>query len=125
MRNPPYKRTEQNKHQKEDMESIFAATLSTWKSFDYILGFFQKAKTYLENVSNTSIAFVTTNSICQGEQVYRFWPQCLTDGTRIRFAVTSFKWANLASNNAGVTVCIIGLSRNVGSAKLLMVLMDM
>jgi len=109
--NPPYKgATEQNALQKSDMEQVFAASFPTWKSFDYILGFFQKAREYL-NRPGTSVAFVTTNSICQGEQVYRFWPRSINDGIRIAFAVTSFAWRNLASKNAGVSVCIVGLSR--------------
>jgi hypothetical protein len=116
--NPPYKGgTEQDEHQKDDMRSIFGATYPAWKSFDYILGFFQKARLYLE-LCQASAAFVTTNSICQGEQVYRFWPQCITDGVKISFAVTSFKWTNLASNNAGVSVCIVGLARNPRVARL-------
>lgn len=110
--NPPYKGgTEQNALQKEDMRSVFAATFPTWKSFDYILGFFQKARMFLDHC-DASAAFVTTNSICQGEQVYRYWPQCISSGVRIVFAVTSFRWSNLASKNAGVSVCIVGLSRN-------------
>ena len=76
-----------------------------------ILGFFQKARLFL-NSGYASAAFVTTNSVCQGEQVYRFWPQCISNGVRISFAVTSFKWANLASHNAGVSVCIVGLARS-------------
>jgi hypothetical protein len=110
--NPPYKgATEQNILQKSDMQAIFGETFPTWKSFDYILGFFQKARQFL-NHCDASFAFVTTNSICQGEQVYRFWPQCIADGVRISFAVTSFKWSNLASKNAGVSVCIVGLTKN-------------
>jgi hypothetical protein len=110
--NPPYKgATEQSSNQKSDMESVFGGTFSTWRSFDYILGFFQKARLFL-NFCGASVAFVTTNSICQGEQVYRFWPQCISNGIRIFFAVTSFKWSNLASHNAGVSVAIVGLARN-------------
>jgi len=110
--NPPYKGgTEQDKPQKADMESIFGEGFPTWKSFDYILGFFQKARNFLDSC-DASAAFVTTNSICQGEQVFRFWPQCISDGVKISFAVTSFRWANLASKNAGVSVCIVGLARN-------------
>jgi hypothetical protein len=110
--NPPYKgATEQNLAQKDDMQAVFGATFPVWKSFDYILGFFQKARSFLD-YCNASAAFVTTNSICQGEQVYRFWPQCISGGVRIFFAVTSFKWSNLASKNAGVSVCIVGLARN-------------
>ena len=110
--NPPYKGgTEQSKSQKQDMQSVFGTTFRTWRSFDYILGFFQKARLFL-NFCEAQAAFVTTNSICQGEQVYRFWPQCLSCGVRISFATTSFKWTNLARNSAGVSVCIVGLKRN-------------
>lgn len=110
--NPPYKGgTEQDAIQKSDMEAVFGSTFPTWKSFDYILGFFWKARKFVD-YCDASFAFVTTNSICQGEQVYRFWPSCISNTVRISFAVTSFKWQNLASNNAGVTVCIVGLARN-------------
>jgi hypothetical protein len=110
--NPPYKgATEQSQAQKSDLEAVFGAAFPTWKSLDYILGFFQKARNFLR-FCDASFAFVTTNSICQGEQVYRFWPQCISDGVRIAFAVTSFKWSNLASKNAGVSVCIVGLAKD-------------
>ena len=110
--NPPYKGgTEQTTLQKDDMQRVFGATVPTWRSFDYILAFFQKARLYLD-LCEAQAAFVTTNSICQGEQVYRFWPQCISRGVRVAFAVTSFKWSNLASKNAGVSVCVVGLARN-------------
>ena len=112
--NPPYKGgTEQNQEQKSDMQLVFADIIKTWRSFDYILGFFHKAREYLDH-SEASFAFVSTNSICQGEQVFRFWPHCISNNVRIFFAVTSFRWKNLASKNAGVSVCIVGLSRNRG-----------
>ncbi|WP_397384234.1 class I SAM-dependent DNA methyltransferase [Prosthecobacter sp.] len=108
--NPPYKGgTEQTPGQKSDMALVFS-DFPIWKSFDYILGFFQKARQFL-NYCEASFAFVTTNSICQGEQVYRFWPQCISGGVRVAFAVTSFKWSNLASRNAGVSVAIVGLAK--------------
>ncbi|MXU65921.1 class I SAM-dependent DNA methyltransferase [Oceanomicrobium pacificus] len=117
--NPPYKGgTEQDKEQKSDMASIFSAGFKTWKSFDYILGFFQKARSFLD-FCDAQAAFVTTNSICQGEQVYRYWPQCISEGIKISFAVTSFRWNNLAAHNAGVTVCIVGLSKNPSTARLI------
>lgn len=110
--NPPYKGgTEQSEEQKSDMQLIFGSSFSSWKSFDYILGFFQKARIFLASSEASAAAFVTTNSICQGEQVFRFWPHCISDGFRISFATTSFKWSNLASKNAGVSVCIVGISR--------------
>ena len=54
--------------------------------------------------TNAAAAFVSTNSICQGQQVPILWPLIFDTGHEIAFAHTSFKWANLASHNAGVTV---------------------
>jgi hypothetical protein len=62
-------------------------------------------------------AFVSTNSICQGEQVPILWPLIFSRGHEIAFAHTSFKWANLASHNAGVTVVIVGISSGVQKSK--------
>ncbi len=58
----------------------------------------------------TISAFVSTNSICQGQQVPILWPAIFATGHHIHFAHTSFKWANLASHNAGVTVAIVAIS---------------
>ncbi|MFT6532780.1 MAG: hypothetical protein ACJASC_002333 [Limimaricola cinnabarinus] len=108
--NPPYKGgTEQEAPQKEDMRLLFSAHFKAWKSLDYILGFFLKARLML-NTAPGSAAFVTTNSVCQGEQVFRFWPSIIKNGVRISFAVTSFRWKNLAKHNAGVSVCVVGIS---------------
>jgi hypothetical protein len=59
--------------------------------------------------THASSAFVSTNSICQGIQVSLLWPLIFGSGYEISFAYTSFKWANLASYNAGVTVIVIGV----------------
>jgi len=58
----------------------------------------------------SAAAFVSTNSICQGQQVPILWPLIFGTGHVIHFAHTSLKWANLASHNAGVTVAIVGIS---------------
>jgi len=65
--------------------------------------------------TNSAAAFVATNSICQGEQVPIFWPLIFKTGHEIAFAYTSFKWQNLASHNAGVTVAVIGIARDIKS----------
>ncbi len=64
--------------------------------------------------THSSSAFVATNSICQGQQVPILWPLIFDTGNKINFAHTSFKWTNLATHNAGVTVAIIGISTNPG-----------
>ena len=108
--NPPYKGgTEQDAAMKADMQSLFAGETDSWKSLDYVCGWFFKFAGYSAR-TQASCAFVTTSSITQGEQVARLWPLVLADNLRISFAYVPFKWANLAAKNAGVTVTIIGLS---------------
>ncbi len=110
--NPPYKgASEQTPEQKGDLESVFASYTDDWKSLDYVAGWFLKASEYGRHTYTRS-AFVSTNSICQGQQVPILWPIIFNAGHEISFAYSSFKWANLASHNAGVTVVVVGFSRN-------------
>lgn len=109
--NPPYKGSQgQSDEQKADLESVFAINTKNWKSLDYVAGWFFKASQYGQN-STATTAFVATNSICQGRQIATLWPLIYARSYEISFAHTSFKWTNLASHNAGVTVAIIGISR--------------
>ena len=64
------------------------------------------------------------NSICQGRQVATLWPLIFETEHEIAFAHTSFKWANLASHNAGVTVVIVGISNRPGPVRKLFNLTD-
>ena len=115
--NPPYLGfTWQDAQQKEELRSIFEDRIKGWKSLDYVAGWFMKAADYGLR-TNCVAAFVTTNSICQGEQVPLLWPIIFGTGHEIAFAHTSFKWANLASHNAGVTVAIIGISNHVSAGR--------
>ncbi len=107
--NPPYAGlSSQTPMMKADLKDLFDGASDYWKSFDYVCGWFWKAYGIIQQTA-ASAAFVTTNSICQGQQVPMFWPLVLNGSLRITFAHTSFKWANLAANNAGVTVAIIGI----------------
>lgn len=109
--NPPYLgSTWQSKEQKDDLKLIFNSRTKNWKSLDYVAGWFIKAADY-GTLTNTIAAFVSTNSICQGQQVPILWPLIFSTGNEISFAHTSFKWANLASHNAGVTVIIVGIGK--------------
>jgi hypothetical protein len=115
--NPPYHgSTWQSAQQKEDLKHIFEARTKSWKSLDYVAGWFMKAANYGIH-TNAATAFVSTNSICQGQQVPILWPTIFQTGHEIVFAHTSFKWANLASHNAGVTVAIIGISNHLGKSR--------
>lgn len=109
--NPPYLGfTWQSDEQKSDLKELFGWRTKSWKSLDYVAGWFIKAADY-GITTNATAAFVATNSITQGEQVSILWPLIFATGHEIVFAHTSFKWTNLASHNAGVTVVIVGLSK--------------
>jgi len=115
--NPPYKgSTWQDGEQKADLKAIFEGRIKKWKSLDYVAGWFMKAADYGTRTQAVS-AFVSTNSICQGQQVPILWPLIFDTGHEIAFAHTSFKWANLASHKAGVTVVIVGLSNHAGKMR--------
>jgi hypothetical protein len=115
--NPPYLgSTWQSADQKEDLRRIFEGRITTWKSLDYVAGWFMKAAEYGLKTPTVS-AFVSTNSICQGQQVSNLWPLIFDYNHEIIFAYTSFKWANLANQNAGVTVVIVAIARKSPSPK--------
>jgi hypothetical protein len=110
--NPPYKGSQtQTPEQKSNLAAVFDPYGISSKQIDYVGGWFMKAAAYAQYTAAES-AFVSTNSICQGRVVPILWPKVLEAGSIIRFAHTSFKWSNLASHNAGVTVAIVGLSHD-------------
>ena len=122
--NPPYLGSQgQTETQKSDLKPIFEARVRSWKTLDYVAGWFMKAADYGIN-TNSSAAFVTTNSICQGQQVPILWPLIFATGNEIGFAYTSFKWTNLASHNAGVTVAIVGISKSLKKSKVIFSTLD-
>jgi hypothetical protein len=122
--NPPYLGSKwQTDEQKAELGDIFGGRTKSWKSLDYVAGWFMKAADY-GTQTNSAAAFVSTNSICQGQQVPILWPLIFETGHNISFAHTSFKWANLASHNAGVTVVIVGISNHAGKMRRLFVNSD-
>lgn len=122
--NPPYLGSrDQRDEQKADLQVLFDSRIKNWKSLDYVAAWFIKAADYCVRTSSVA-AFVSTNSICQGLQVPVLWPAIFDSGCQIEFAHTSFRWANLASHNAGVTVAIIGISTQPRSPRRLFSLND-
>lgn len=106
--NPPYLGASwQDKNQKLDLDNVFRG-FKSYKNLDYIACWFLLGKNYIENTL-ASVAFVSTNSICQGESVSMLWKPLLKDNVYIAFAHHSFKWKNNAKHNAGVTCVIVGL----------------
>lgn len=114
--NPPYVGArKQNSKQKNDLSTVYNGN-SEYKDADYVSGWFIKAIRYAEIVS-ASFAFVSTSSVCQGEQVGFIWPKAWKADCEIFFCHTPFKWSNNASNNAGVYVVIVGVRQKSGGKK--------
>lgn len=115
MGNPPYLGSSlQDDGQKRDMEYVFGNTNSGYKKLDYIAAFFEKGASFIARTQG-QIGFVSTNSVCEGEQVALLWKSLLKK-VEISFAHTSFKWQNNAKSNAGVIVIVVGLAP-IGSTK--------
>ena len=122
--NPPYRGSQwQTDDQKADLKAIFEGRTKNWKSLDYVSGWFMKSADY-GTKTNAVAALVSTNSMCQGRQVNTLWPLIFDTGHEIFFAHTSFKWANLAAHNAGVTVVIVGISNRLGRRRHLFSISD-
>jgi type II restriction/modification system DNA methylase subunit YeeA len=116
--NPPYLGARvQDAIQKGDMDFVFGH-FDKYRDLDYISCWFYKAKNYIMG-HNAQAAFVSTNSVCQGQQVPILWPKIINKEVEIGFAHLSFKWTNNAKGNAGVTVIIVGLRNRSANDKFL------
>ena len=110
--NPPYRGSKwQSPEQKEDMINAWLKHPKLAKTTDFVAGWVARYLDYVQAVPEAIAALVTTNSICQGQQASEIWPVAFKNNVEIRFAHVPFKWSNLASHNAGVTVIIIGLGQ--------------
>lgn len=106
MGNPPFVGFSlMSKAQKDDVAQIFPGT----KNVDYVACWYMKAVKYIAGTS-IECAFVSTNSICQGEIVPVLWPKLLTEGLIINFAHRTFVWSSEAKAKAAVHCIIIGFA---------------
>lgn len=104
--NPPYAGAKvQTAGQKADYPCVFGSRPYS-KNLDYIALWFIKGADYIVG-TKAELAFVTTNSVAQGEHVGLMFPMIFDMGLEIGYAYTSFKWENNAKRNAGVTVAVI------------------
>jgi len=112
--NPPFSGARIMKaNPKSDMEYCFGKSDEGIGSLDYVCAWYKKAALYLkrhQQGEKTKCAFVSTNSIAQGEQVPVLWGELLGDGIFIHFAHQTFKWNNEAKGKAAVYCVIIGFS---------------
>ena len=111
MGNPPfYGARLMNKEQKSDMENIFGK-LKGVGNLDYVTAWYKKAAQYI-NKTDIRVAFVSTNSIAQGEQVGILWKNLMeVDGIHIDFCYRTFIWNSEASIKAKVHCVIVGFSK--------------
>ena len=108
--NPPFVGSRlQSKEQKADMKRVFEGFKKVG-NLDYVCAWYKKATEYIQN-TNIECCFVSTNSICQGEQSSILWEQLNQHyNIVINFAHTTFKWSNESKDKAAVYVIIIGFS---------------
>lgn len=117
--NPPYlgsgsRSDEQHAEQVALMEGRIAGG---GRILDYVCNWFVCAREYCIDKQSSKYAFVATNSVTQGIHVPKLWPFLLSAGMEVGFAYPSFKWANLAGGNAGVTCVIIGMQHESDGLK--------
>lgn len=106
--NPPFKgKKEQDERQKAEVLQTFADVRGAGV-LDYVSCWYRKAVEFLASGNRIAVAFVSTNSIAQGEQVGVLWPDLLNRGLCINFAHRTFQWSNEASGKAAVHCVIIG-----------------
>jgi methylase of polypeptide subunit release factors len=108
--NPPFVgKKEQNHEQKLDMQRVFSG-VKGFGVLDYVTAWYVKAAQLIANTP-TKVAFVSTNSITQGEQVGVLWNLLFNHyNIKIHFAHRTFRWSNEAKGNAAVHVVIIGFA---------------
>lgn len=111
MGNPPFVGAKfQTKEQREQVREI-ADLGGSGGTLDYVAAWFLKAGAYLQANQKIRIAFVSTNSVTQGEQVAQLWPVLFDRyGLEIAFAHRTFNWFSEARGKAHVHVVIIGLT---------------
>ncbi len=115
MGNPPFiGKSNQSKEQREDM-ALISDDIKSYKSLDYVAAWYIKAMRYMKSVTkpkhHVETAFVSTNSIVQGEQVAILWRYLLEQyGGYINFAHHTFKWTNEGKGVAAVHCVVVGYS---------------
>ncbi|MFZ4591068.1 MAG: class I SAM-dependent DNA methyltransferase [Ignavibacteria bacterium] len=107
--NPPFiGKKRRDDEQNKDMDLIFK-DIKNYGVLDYVCAWYIKAAEFIKD-TNIKVAFVSTNSISQGEQVGILWSHLLKENIQIHFAHRTFKWDNEAKGKAAVHVVIIGFS---------------
>lgn len=117
--NPPFiGKKEQKPEQKADMELIFEKSKGTGV-LDYVTAWYIKSAQFIQK-TKIKVAFVSTNSICQGEQVGLLWKlMFIKYNVKIHFAHRTFSWRNEAKGNAAVHCVIVGFANYDTNSKII------
>ena len=119
MGNPPFVgKSFQTAEQKTEMAEVFAG-VKNYGNLDYVTSWYKKAIDYVDGNPACEIAFVSTNSICQGIAVPPLWKHLFARGYVINFAYPTFKWNSEANDKAAVHCVIIGIGKKSRSEKYL------
>ena len=111
MGNPPFVGARnKSKEQAADMEAVFGKDWKSLGNLDYVTAWYKKAMDILatKNTKATKVAFVSTNSICQGDGVAALWKPLFAQGLEIDFAHRTFRWDSEATEKAHVHCVIVG-----------------
>ena len=122
MGNPPFVGARlMSEGQKQDVVDIFGAKWKNVGNMDYVSCWYMKAARLIASAPHTKVALVSTNSICQGEQVANLWQPLMEKGLRIDFAYRTFRWDSEASLKAHVHCVIVGFSSKDGASRELLI----
>ena len=118
MGNPPFVGARQmTENQKQDMLNVFGQKWKNLGNMDYVCCWYKQAANLMYHSKNTHAAFVSTNSICQGEQVASLWEPLFNYGAHIDFAHRTFRWDSEASLKAHVHCVVVAFSFSDASQK--------
>ena len=111
MGNPPFVGARlMSEEQKQDVLDIFGADWKNVGNMDYVCCWYKKASDLMKVAPRTRTALVSTNSICQGEQVANLWERLFAEGLQINFAHRTFRWDSESNLKAHVHCIIVGFS---------------
>lgn len=111
----PHSRTSD---QESDLQAVWGS--KNLGRLDYVTGWYKKTIDYFSGVRGGTFAFVSTNSVAQGDQAQRLFPPIYEKGWRISFAHQTFAWSSEAADKAAVHCVIVGFDRKPRSSQALL-----
>ena len=109
--NPPFVGARfMNESQKQDVVDVFGAKWKNVGNLDYVCCWYKETANLMKLNPNCRAALVSTNTICQGEQVANLWQPLMENGLQINFAHRTFRWDSEASLKAHVHCVVVGFS---------------